>query len=190
MPHRRRWRKEASRKRCAPPRRIKRLQPNPLGTGAYHVVEWKSGEYILLERTAHYWRGDEYPRIRRLLFKFIPNTNTRINQLKNGEVHVVALAPWDKYREIAAVPSIVVARTRGNAYEHVTLNERQFPPFADVRVRRALISALDRERYTETILDGLAPVADGPIQPASWAYTDRIARYRFDPGKARAQNRR
>ncbi|OLB62795.1 MAG: hypothetical protein AUI11_04130 [Acidobacteria bacterium 13_2_20CM_2_66_4] len=92
MPHRRRWRKEASRKRCAPPRRIKRLQPNPLGTGAYHVVEWKSGEYILLERTAHYWRGDEYPRIRRLLFKFIPNTNTRINQLKNGEVHVVALA--------------------------------------------------------------------------------------------------
>src|SRR5262249_59255672 len=122
----------------------------------------------------------------RLLFKFIPNTNTRINQLRNGEVHVVALAPWDKYREMSAVPSIVVARTRGNAYEHVTLNERQFPPFADVRVRRALISALDREPYTQTILDGLAPVADGPIQPVSWAYTDRITRYGFDPGKARA----
>jgi len=159
---------------------------NPLGTGPYHVVEWKSGEYILLERVAHYWRGDGYPKIRRLLFKFIPNTNTRINQLKNGEVHVVALAPWDKYREMAAVPSIVVAKTRGNAYEHVTLNERQFPPFADVRVRRALISALDREGYARTILDGLAPVAHGPIQPVSWAYNDRIARYGFDPAKARA----
>jgi peptide/nickel transport system substrate-binding protein len=159
---------------------------NPLGTGPYHVVEWKSGEYILLERVPHYWRGDEFPKIRQLLFKFVPNTNTRVNQLKNGEVHVVALAPWDKYRDISAIPSIVVARTRGNAYEHVTLNERQFPPFADVRVRRALISALDRERYTQTILDGLAPVADGPIQPVSWAYTDRIARYPFDPGKARA----
>ena len=34
--------------------------------------------------------------------------------------------------------SIVVHRMPGNAYEHVTLNERQFPPFADVRVRRAL----------------------------------------------------
>jgi len=159
---------------------------NPLGTGPYHVLEWKSGEYILLERTAHYWRGDEYPRIRRLLFKFVPNTNTRINQLKAGEVHVVALAPWDKYREMAAIPSIVVARTRGNAYEHITLNERQFVPFADVRVRRALISALDRELYARTILDGLAPVADGPIQPVSWAYNDRITRYRFDPPKARA----
>ncbi|PYR36176.1 MAG: hypothetical protein DMF93_20370 [Acidobacteria bacterium] len=127
-----------------------------------------------------------YPRIKRLLFKFLPNTNTRVNQLKNGEVHVVALAPWDKYRELAAIPSIVVARTPGNAYEHVTLNERTFPPFADVRVRRALISALDRQGYARTILDGLAPVADGPIQPVSWAYTDRVARYPFDPGKARA----
>jgi len=100
-------------------------------------------------------------------------------------VHVVALAPWDKYREIAAVPSIRVARTPGNAYEHVTLNERQFPPFADVRVRRALIHALDRELFTKTILDGLAPVAHGPIQPVSWAYTDRITRYPYDPARAR-----
>jgi peptide/nickel transport system substrate-binding protein len=159
---------------------------SPLGTGPYRVKEWASGEYILLERVPHYWRGDEYPKIRQLLFKFIPNTNTRINQLKNGEVHVVALAPWDKYREIAGIPTIVVARTPGNAYEHVTLNERQFPPFTDLRVRRALISALDRQLYTKTILDGLAPVADGPIQPVSWAYTDRITRYPFDPAKARA----
>ena len=64
----------------------------PLGTGPYRVAEWKAGEFIRLERVPHYWRGDEFPKIRRLLFKFIPNTNTRINQLKNGEVHVVALA--------------------------------------------------------------------------------------------------
>jgi peptide/nickel transport system substrate-binding protein len=159
---------------------------NPLGTGPYRVAEWRAGEYILLERVAHYWRGDAYPHIKRLLFKFIPNTNTRINQLESGEVHVVALVPWDKYREIAAVPSIVVHRTPGNAYEHVTLNERHFPPFADVRVRRALVQALDRERFTATILDGLAPVAHGPIQPVSWAYTDRVTRYPFNPARAGA----
>src|SRR5262249_15767317 len=73
---------------------------SPLGTGPFRVAEWRSGEYILLERTPHYWRGDEFPKIRRILFKFIPNTNTRINQPKTGEVHVVALVPWDKYREI------------------------------------------------------------------------------------------
>ncbi|HEV3058000.1 MAG TPA: peptide ABC transporter substrate-binding protein [Vicinamibacterales bacterium] len=159
---------------------------SPLGTGPYRVAEWKAGEHILLERVPHYWRGDEFPKIRRLLFKFVANTNTRINQLKSGEVHVVALVPWDKYREIAGLASIVVSRTPGNAYEHVTLNERQFPPFADVRVRRALVSALDRELYARTILDGLAPVAHGPIQPVSWAYTDQVKTYAFDPDRARA----
>ena len=159
---------------------------SPLGTGPYRVAEWRAGEYILLERVPHYWRGDEYPRIRRLMFKFVPNTNTRINQLKSGEVHVVATVPWDKYREIADLKSIVVHQTRGNAYEHVTLNERRFPPFADVRVRRALLLALDRELYARTILDGLAPVAHGPVQPVSWAYTSEITRYPFDPAKARA----
>jgi peptide/nickel transport system substrate-binding protein len=149
------------------------------------VAEWKAGEYILLERVPHYWRGDEFPRIRRVMFKFIANTNTRINQLKSGEVHVVALVPWDKQRELGGLMSIVVHRTPGNAYEHVTLNERQFPAFADVRIRRALILALDRELFTKTILDGLAPVAHGPIQPVSWAYTDRITRYPYDPARAR-----
>ena len=60
----------------------------------------RAGEYVLLERVPHYWRGAEYPQIRRLMFRFLANTNTRINQLKSGEVHVVALVPWDKYREI------------------------------------------------------------------------------------------
>jgi len=158
----------------------------PLGTGPYRVAEWRAGEYIRLERVPHYWRGDEFPRIKQILFKFIPNTNTRINQLKSGEVHVVATVPWDKFREVSSVPSLTVKRTPGNAYEHVTLNEKRFPPFADVRVRRALIHALDRELYVKTILDGLAPVAHGPIQPISWAYTDAITRYTFDPARARA----
>ena len=159
---------------------------SPLGTGPYRVAEWKAGEYILLERVPHYWRGDDYPRIHRLMFKFIANTNTRINQLKSGEVHVVALVPWDKQRELANVRSLIVHKTPGNAYEHVTLNQRQFPAFADVRVRRALILALDRELFTKTILDGLAPVAHGPVQPVSWAYTDQITHYPFDPARAKA----
>ena len=76
----------------------------PLGTGPYRVAEWKSGEYIRLERVPNYWRGSEYPHIKQILFRFIPNTNTRINQLKSGEVHLVAMFPWDKHREVAAHP--------------------------------------------------------------------------------------
>jgi peptide/nickel transport system substrate-binding protein len=158
----------------------------PLGTGPYRVAEWRTGEYILLERAPNYWRGAELPKIERLLFKFVPNTNTRVTQLKSGEVHVVALVPWDKYREVSAVPGTVVRKMTGNAYEHVTLNQRRVPAFADVRVRRALTHAIDRELLVRTILDGLAPVAHGPIQPPSWAYTDSVRRYDYDTTRARA----
>ena len=159
---------------------------NPLGTGPYKVTEWKTGEYILLDKVDHYWRGAQYPKIKRILFKFIPNTTTRINQLKSGEAHVAALVPWDKYRELKDVPGLTIHRMMGNSYEHITLNERAVEAFRDVRVRRALIHAIDRELLTKTVLDGLAPVIDGAIQPLSWAYTDSVMKYPFDVAKAKA----
>lgn len=159
---------------------------SPLGTGPYRVAEWKTGEYLLLEKVKNYWRGPEYPKINRILFRFVANTTTRINELKAGEVHVVALVPWDKVRELKTVPSIRLNQVLGNGYEHVTLNEKHFPPFADVRVRRALAHAIDRELLVKTILDGLVTTVNGPIQPLSWAYEPNVATYAYDPGKARA----
>ena len=126
---------------------------NPLGTGPYRLVEWKTGEYALLEAVPNYWRGARYPKIKKILFRFIANTSTRINQLRAGEIHVVALIPWDKVRELKDVPSIRLNRVLGNGYEHVTLNEQKFAPFADVRVRRALAHAIDRETIVKTILE-------------------------------------
>lgn len=158
---------------------------SPLGTGPYRVAEWRTGEYVLLERVANYWRGDSLPKIRRVLFKFLPNTTTRINQLKSGEVHVVALVPWDKVRELDDTPGVITQKLMGNSYEHVTLNQKRLAAFRDIHVRRALLHAIDRETIVRTILDSLAPVAHGAIQPLSWAYTDSVRRYPFDPSQAR-----
>lgn len=157
----------------------------PLGTGPYRVAEWRTGEFIRLERVANYWQGAQFPKIATVLFKFVPNTNTRINQLKSGEVQMVAMMPWDKYREASAIAGVTVHRTPGNAYEHVTLNQRQFPAFADVRVRQALTHAVDRQLIAKTILEDLAPVTNGPIQPVSWAFNANVRTYAYDPSQAR-----
>ncbi len=159
---------------------------NPLGTGPYRLVEWKTGEHVLLEKATNYWRGPQFPRIDRILFRFVANTNTRINQLKSGEVHMVALVPWDKVRELKNVPTLRLNRVTGNGYEHVTLNERHFPPFAELSVRRALAHAINRDEIVTTMLDGLVSVVNGPIQPLSWAYEPNVRSYAFDPEAARA----
>ena len=154
----------------------------PLGTGPYRVKEWKTGEHILLERAPGYWQGDA--KIRQLLFRFVANTTTRINLLKAGEVHLVALLPWDQVREVAQVPGVRLNRVLGNGYEHVTLNQRRVPAFADVRVRRALAHAVDRELLVRTILDGQVSVVDGAVQPLSPAHEPQVRRYAFDTAAA------
>ena len=158
----------------------------PLGTGPYRVAEWKTGEYILLERVPDYWRGGGAPAIRKILFKFLTNTTTRINQLKSGEVHLVALVPWDKVRELRPIPSLRLNQVVGNGYEHVSLNQRRFPPFADVRVRQALARSVDRELIVRTLLDSLVSIVNGPIQPLSPAYEPNVRAYPYDPAAARA----
>jgi peptide/nickel transport system substrate-binding protein len=157
---------------------------SPLGTGPYRIVEWKTGEYVLLEKNRQYWRGPAYPKIDRILFRFLPNTTTRINQLRSGEVHMVALVPWDKVRELRALASVRLNQVLGNGYEHVTLNERHFPAFTDVRVRQALAHAIDRELLVRTVLDSLVTTVDGPIQPLSWAYEPNVTKYRYDTAAA------
>ena len=159
---------------------------NPLGTGPYHVAEWKTGEYILLERVPNYWRGPDFPRIRRLLFKFLPNTTTRINQLKSGEVQMIALVPWDKVRELRGLPNVRLNTVVGNGYEHVSLNQKHFTPFADVAVRRAMAHSIDRNLIVNTLLDSLVTVVNGPIQPLSAAYEKDVTTYPYDPARARA----
>ena len=157
----------------------------PLGTGPYRVAEWKTGEYILLERVANYWQGAEYPKIKRVLFKFLTNTTTRINQLKSGEVHMVALVPWDKVRELRPLPSLRLNQVVGNGYEHVSLNQKRFAPFREVAVRQALAHAVDRSLIVNSLLDSLVQVVNGPIQPLSSAYEPGVRTYDYNPVTAR-----
>lgn len=99
---------------------------------------------------------------------------------------MVALVPWDKVRELSPVPTIRLNKVVGNGYEHVTLNQRHFPAFADVRVRQALAHAVDRNLLVKTILDGQVEVVNGPIQPLSPAYEPNVTTYAYDTTKANA----
>jgi peptide/nickel transport system substrate-binding protein len=87
---------------------------------------------------------------------------------------------------VERIPGVTVHRTPGNAYEHVTLNQRRVPAFREVEVRRALLHAVDRDTIASAILDGLAPVTHGAIQPVSWAFTPEVTTYAFDVARARS----
>jgi peptide/nickel transport system substrate-binding protein len=156
----------------------------PIGTGPYKVKEWRTGQHLLLERNEEYWRGA--PRIREILFRFLPSSNTRVNQLRAGEVHVVDNVPLDKLDELEGVEGLELSRTMANSYAHVALNLKEVPAFRDLRVRQAIAHAIDRRAIAEDVLEGVVTVVDSVIQPMSWAFDPRVTFYPYDPAKAKA----
>jgi peptide/nickel transport system substrate-binding protein len=83
-------------------------------------------------------------------------------------------------REVQPLARLRLNKVVGNGYEHVTLNQRHFPAFADVRVRRALAHAVDRASMVRTLLDEQVSVVNGPIQPLSPAYEPNVTSYPYD----------
>ena len=157
---------------------------NPLGTGPYRVKEWKTGEYLLLERHEDYWRGPAA--IKEILFRFLPSSNTRVNQLRSGEVHVVDNVPLDKLDELESLAGVTLSRTMANSYAHVALNMREVPAFRDLRVRQAVAHAIDRASIANDVLEGVVSVIDSVIQPMSWAHNDAVKFYAYDPERSRS----
>lgn len=68
----------------------------------------------------------------------------------------------------------------GLVYEHIDLNLDN-PILADVRVRRALLMALDRKSLSDQLFEGRQPPADTSVNPLDWVYDDDLPRTRFDP---------
>jgi peptide/nickel transport system substrate-binding protein len=71
-----------------------------------------------------------------------------------------------------------------NSYVHIALNSREVPAFRDVRVRRALAHAIDRDAIGRDVLEGVVTVVDSVIQPPSWAFNPDVRFFEYDPERA------
>ena len=158
---------------------------NPLGTGPYRIAEWKTGEYVLLEKVQGLLARPRISEDRPHPVSLPPEHDDAHQpaQVRRGAPGR-ARAVGQGARAARTSPALRLNQVLGNGYEHVTLNERHFPPFADVRVRQALAHAIDRELLVRTILDSLVTTVNGPIQPLSWAYEPNVRRYDYDTAAA------
>src|ERR1019366_9617564 len=77
-----------------------------------------------------------------------------------------------------------VSKTPGTTYKYLSFNFRD-PRLRDVRVRRAIAYAIDRNTIVNTILRGTARIATGMLSPENWAYDGNVTTYSYDPKKAR-----
>ena len=131
----------------------------PVGSGPYKFVEQKVGQSVELMRNDSYW--DKKPGIKRLIFKLIPDANSRVNALLAGEVDVVDYVnPIDVERLKKNAGLIVQPVPVGSPLAVRLYSNVPGTPLANPKVRRALNHALDTQSLIKNVLHGVgAPLA-------------------------------
>ncbi|MBF6595967.1 MAG: ABC transporter substrate-binding protein [Thermaceae bacterium] len=155
---------------------------NPVGTGPYKVAEFVSGSYVRLVKNDSYWGGP--PKVASVVFKIVPDPNTQMAQLLGGELDMVTVTNPALLAGIERNPKLKLIRQNQNIYYFVALNQND-PRFKDVRVRQALLYAIDRKAIIDAVLKGYGEIATGPIAPLQKLfYRKDVPSYAFDPKKA------
>lgn len=160
---------------------------NPVGTGPYTLQEWKHGQYLVLAAREDYF--EDPPGLSGIHYRIIPEDLTAVMEFETGRLDVLQI-PSSEYKRYISDPAwrnLVHGRPGLNSY-YLGLNCTR-PPFDDVRVRRALNMAIDRERILNTIFEKRGVLAAGPIPPGLWKQTPSSREYRgyrYEPEKAKA----
>ena len=161
------------------------LARKPVGTGPFKFKTWESGSRIVLEANERYFDGK--PPLLGILYRIIPDQNTEFMELKAGNIDFMGLTPLQHLRQTAA-PDFAQKYNKykylADGYTFLGFNLTR-APFDDVRVRRAMAHAIDKQEIIRGVLMGLGEEAVGPYKPGTRWFNKDVQRYPYDPAKAR-----
>ena len=161
----------------------------PVGNGAYKFKDWKPSGWIELEANLDFQLGA--PKIKNIMFRFMPDTQTTLAAMQQNELDVVTQDGPLSVDVGSELDALEKAGYRlylipNYMWEHVDLNTTR-SPFDDVRVRRALAYATDVQKVVNQTRSGKVIVAYSFLPPVHWAYDDiAVVKYEYNLSKARA----
>ncbi len=154
---------------------------SPVGTGPFKLVENVPNDRIVLERFKDYW--GPAPNVDKLVFRRLDDPAARVAALRTGEVNFILAPPPD---EVEALRKDKYTILQSNAphiwYWHLNMKDEYFK---DVRVRKAVQMAVDKDRMCRELLRGTARPAGSMVSPATIAYDPKYKPYSYNPDKAK-----
>lgn len=163
------------------------LEPaDTIGSGPYIITEWVANDHYTLVRNENYW--GEKPDVKTVVKKIIPDSSTQNLMFQKGELDIIDL----DYQDSAIVAdtyktkyadSLVSAPRVGITY--MALNENnEF--LSDVRVRKAIQMAVNRDVMVQGVLSGDGVLENGVIPSGIWGYNPDLPALTYDPEGAKA----
>jgi peptide/nickel transport system substrate-binding protein len=143
--------------------------------------EWVAGDQLTLLRNPRYW--GKAPHLDAWTYKVVADEQALLAGLETGQLDVVSL-PLKDLHSVEAAGRFQIHRYPANEYYFIGYNT-DHPILGDVRVRRALSQAVDRQRLVDRILEGQGQLLDTGLLPAHWAYPQNLAGRPFDSAQDR-----
>jgi peptide/nickel transport system substrate-binding protein len=158
----------------------------PLGSNYYRLQEWRHGEYIKLEKNPKSVLGPA--NIDHLIERIIPDPAAQFLELMADNIDSMSMDPITYARIIPSRPALQASLNQfkelGNSYTYLGFNLKR-KPFDDVRVRKAINYAIDKQEIIDGVYLGLGITIASPYKPGTrWSNPDLIP-YTFDPAKAK-----
>ncbi|WP_336766424.1 ABC transporter substrate-binding protein [Bacillus cereus] len=162
---------------------LKDLYGKPLAAGPYKFEKYIPGQEVRFVANENYYAGK--PKIQNFIYK-ITSGDTKLQLFQTGEVDHTGLGTGDEVLEQAkALEFANIQIETAPSFSYIYMNNNK-PYLKDKKVRQALIYGLDRKKYVDTALKGYGTVANVPIHPTSWAYTEEgVNKYEYDKEKAK-----
>ena len=161
---------------------------NPVGTGPFAFVEYAQGDSVTLERNDDYFK-EGLPRLDRVVFRVIPEANSALQALQQGEVDYAWNTTPAQTQILESSPGISLVNAPASPGGALCINTLVFnlerAPLDQPEVRQAIYHALDRERMLEQIQFGSGRVATGPISSRMTEfYNPDVTTYAYDVERA------
>ena len=150
---------------------------NPIGTGPFRFVEWKTDQYIRLARNDGYWEGP--PNFREYLYRIIPDPLTTELTFYAGTTDEYTAQPHQVER-LRQDPRFMQFSGLALGYTYIGYNLRR-TPFRDVRVRMALGMAINAQEIISYVLYGQAERTSGPYPKQTDFYDPTVQPLPYDP---------
>ncbi len=160
------------------------LDRQPVGTGPFQLAEYRSGQFIRLQRHANFWRGQ--PLMPQVVVDLGSGGTGRLSKLLTGECDVLAWPAASQLTILRDDPRLRLTLRPGMNIAYLAFNTDK-APLNNPAVRHALALAINNQRLMQSIYYGTAETAASILPRASWAYDSEAKITEYNPAKAKQQ---
>ncbi|CAO3419932.1 ABC transporter substrate-binding protein [Azospirillum doebereinerae] len=169
--------------RIVPRDAIDTLATKPIGTGPFQFVSFAPGDRVLLKRNPDYFEAG-LPKLDEVVIRILPEAAAQVAALTTGELDLVWSLPLEAIDKVKASPNLRVDSVATSTWDGVIMNGNA-KPFDDVRVRRAVATALDKATITQIALFGQGTPTHSPIPPSHPYFNKDLPIAKGDPVAAK-----